>query len=86
LATAVHNESLEAGSGSPEPVPAAMIAAVRAAVSILLCVGGCIRYPEQAKVVAIAGADVIVAGTIVEGQGEIIRALIPLMSVVKTQP
>jgi len=76
---------LEAGSGAPEPVPAAMITAVRAAVSILLCVGGGIRYPEQAKAAAGAGADVVVTGTIVEGQGDIGAALAPLISAVKAQ-
>jgi len=77
---------LEAGSGAPEPVPAAMIAAVRAAVSIWLCVGGGIRYAEQAKAVAGAGADIVVTGTIVEGQGDIGATLAPLISAVKTQP
>jgi phosphoglycerol geranylgeranyltransferase len=77
---------LEAGSGAPEPVPAEMIVAVRAAISILLCVGGGIRYPEQAKMIAAAGADIIVTGTIVEGQGDVGAALAPLISAVKTQP
>jgi phosphoglycerol geranylgeranyltransferase len=77
---------LEAGSGAPEPVPAEMIAAVRAAISILLCVGGGIRYPEQAKIIAAAGADIIVTGTIVERQGDVGAVLAPLISAVKTQP
>jgi len=77
---------LEAGSGAPEPIPAEMIAAVRAAISILLCVGGGIRYPEQAKIIAAAGADIIVTGTIVEGQGDVGAALAPLISAVKARP
>jgi phosphoglycerol geranylgeranyltransferase len=77
---------LEAGSGAPEAVPTEMIAAVRAAISMLLCVGGGIRYPEQAAAAARAGADIIVTGTIVEESGDIASALTPLIAAVKSQP
>ncbi len=57
---------LEAGSGAPEPVPAAMVSAVKRAITVPLLVGGGIRSPEAAGGVARAGADIVVTGTIVE--------------------
>src|SRR3989475_9425217 len=57
---------LEAGSGSPEPVPAKVIRAVREAIDIPVVVGGGIRTAAAAKAVAAAGPDVDVTGTIVE--------------------
>ncbi len=69
---------LEAGSGAPEPVPPAMIRAVRAALDIPLIVGGGIRSEEAARRVARAGADIVVTGTIVERakDGEALRRII----------
>ena len=69
---------LEAGSGAPEPVPAAMIRAVRGAVDIPLVVGGGIRTAEAAGAVARAGADIVVTGTVVERakDGETLRRII----------
>ena len=69
---------LEAGSGSPEPVPAKVIRAVREAIDIPVVVGGGIRTPEAAKAVAAAGADVVVTGTIVEvaREGDALRRII----------
>ncbi|MFH0861879.1 MAG: geranylgeranylglyceryl/heptaprenylglyceryl phosphate synthase [Candidatus Altiarchaeota archaeon] len=57
---------LEAGSGADKPVPAEMVKAVKAALSIPLIVGGGIRDPLAAKAAIDAGADVIVTGTIAE--------------------
>lgn len=57
---------LEAGSGAPEPVPEAMIRAVKDAIEIPLLVGGGIRTAEAARRVSRAGADIVVTGTIVE--------------------
>ena len=57
---------LEAGSGAGEPVPPAMISAVKKAISIPLIVGGGIRTPEAAAAARLAGADAIVTGTFVE--------------------
>jgi len=73
---------LEAGSGAPEPVPSEMIKITKKVVSVPLIVGGGIRTPEQAKIVAESGADIVVTGTVVEESGasssllsEIIRAV-----------
>jgi len=57
---------LEAGSGAPEPVPAAMIRLVRRTISIPLIVGGGIRSAAAARAAARAGADVVVTGTVAE--------------------
>ncbi len=69
---------LEAGSGAPEPVPSAMIHAVREALDIPLIVGGGIRTPEAAAAVARAGADIVVTGTVVERSkdGDALRRII----------
>ncbi len=69
---------LEAGSGAPEPVPAALINGVSQAIDIPLIVGGGIRSPEQAAAAVKAGADIIVTGTIVEEEGisERFRAIV----------
>lgn len=57
---------LEAGSGAPAPVPSEMIAAVRDSIGIPLVVGGGITSPDKARDVALAGADIVVTGTLVE--------------------
>ena len=57
---------LEAGSGAALTVPAAMIAAVREAVSIPIIVGGGIRTPEVAMEKVRAGADFVVTGNALE--------------------
>ena len=57
---------LEAGSGAPEPVPPAMVKAVKAAITVPLLAGGGIRTPAAARSMARAGADILVTGTIVE--------------------
>jgi phosphoglycerol geranylgeranyltransferase len=57
---------LEAGSGADRTVPPEMIAAVKAAISIPLVVGGGVRRAEQASEIARAGADILVTGTLAE--------------------
>ena len=57
---------LEAGSGSLEPVPDAIISAVKSATEVILIVGGGIRTPQAASKAVAAGADIIVTGTLVE--------------------
>lgn len=58
---------LEAGSGAPEPIPTGMVEKVKETISLPLIVGGGIRTPESARNLAEAGADIIVTGTLVEG-------------------
>lgn len=65
---------LEAGSGAPDPVPSEMIQAVRKSVKMPIVVGGGINTPEKAAMVAKAGADIVVTGTIVEN-GDFIKKL-----------
>ena len=72
---------LEAGSGAPEAVPPEMIRAVKKEILIPLVVGGGLRTPEAARTAALAGADMVVTGTIVESSKdlsvlrEIVRAV-----------
>jgi phosphoglycerol geranylgeranyltransferase len=72
---------LEAGSGAPEPVPPAMVGAVRSQVSVPILVGGGIRSPEAALAAKKAGANAIITGTLVEGEdystclGEVIAVI-----------
>lgn len=57
---------MDAGSGAPQAIPAAMVAAVRAAVDLPIIVGGGIRSAEAAEAAWQAGADVIVIGNALE--------------------
>ncbi len=69
---------LEAGSGSAQPVPEAMVRAVRKTIDLPLVVGGGIRTPKAATSIASAGADVVVTGTIVERarDGDALRRIV----------
>ena len=53
---------LEAGSGAKTPVSTEIIAAVRAATTCTLIVGGGIRTPEAMNAAYTAGADIVVIG------------------------
>ena len=57
---------LEAGSGAPQPVPQALVRAVKRSVAIPVVVGGGITDPDTASGLCDAGADIIVTGTLVE--------------------
>jgi phosphoglycerol geranylgeranyltransferase len=57
---------LDGGSGAMYPVSAAMIQAVRQAVSLPLLVGGGVNTPEKAEAAWKAGADVLVVGNHIE--------------------
>ncbi len=69
---------LEAGSGAPEPVPAATVRAVREAIRVPLVVGGGIRTGPDARTLLGAGANVLVTGSVTEeeGLGEGFRAIV----------
>ena len=60
---------LEAGSGANHPVETSMVQKVSSALDIPIIVGGGIRTPEQARVLAKAGASAIVTGTLLEREG-----------------
>jgi phosphoglycerol geranylgeranyltransferase len=57
---------LEAGSGASHHVHPEMIAAVRKHFDGILIVGGGITDPEIASLIATAGADILVVGTLIE--------------------
>lgn len=58
---------LEAGSGSPHPIPVEAVRHARAATEdILLIAGGGIKSPEYARSLVDSGADAIVVGTLAE--------------------
>ena len=57
---------LEAGSGADGKVSEKMITTVRKVYEGTIIVGGGIRSPDDAKVAAKAGADIIVVGTMLE--------------------
>ena len=59
---------LEGGSGVSKPVPSAIVRMVKSTVNLPLLVGGGIRTKEQAKEIASAGADIIVASTVLENE------------------
>ena len=64
---------LEAGSGAAKTVGLDMIQAIRKKISLPLIVGGGITSAEKAKEVYRAGADMIVVGTALEKQPELVR-------------
>lgn len=61
---------LEAGSGAENPVPPAMIAAVKAYVQVPLWVGGGIRTVQQCAAAVQAGADFVVIGNVMEEEDD----------------
>ncbi len=62
---------LEAGSGAVNTVSPEMIKAVKSAVEIPVMVGGGIKTPEMAKILANAGADFIVTGNVLEKENSV---------------
>jgi phosphoglycerol geranylgeranyltransferase len=70
---------LDAGSGADRPVPPAVIAACRAAlgdVTVPVFVGGGIRTPDAAAAARSAGADFVVIGNALEGEGSATAGLL----------
>ena len=59
---------LDGGSGAQNPVSAAMIAAVREAVSTPIVVGGGLNTGEKIYTALAAGADVVVVGNHIEAE------------------
>lgn len=69
---------LEAGSGAEVPVPPEMIRRVAGMVNIPIIVGGGIRTPQDAGSAVMAGASIVVTGTIGEedSSGKTVRRII----------
>jgi phosphoglycerol geranylgeranyltransferase len=66
---------LEAGSGSPVPVPPEMVKGVSEAVSVPVIAGGGITKPEHSRAAVAAGADIVVTGTVVERSEDVKNVL-----------
>lgn len=77
---------LEAGSGAEQPVPPAMIRAVRSVLHIPLMAGGGIRTAEAAHAACRAGADVIVIGNAFEQSPEILPDIADAIHDYQTEP
>lgn len=80
----MHYTYLEAGSGADKPINPKMIGMVKHALGDnMLIVGGGIRDGATAKVSAMAGADMIVTGTIVEETKDVRSKIEELVSAIK---
>jgi phosphoglycerol geranylgeranyltransferase len=66
---------LEAGSGALHPIKPSLIRKVKQHAGIPVVVGGGIRTPAQVKAAYDAGADVVVVGTAVEEDPELLSRL-----------
>jgi phosphoglycerol geranylgeranyltransferase len=66
---------LEAGSGAKNHVPIEVIREVKKNISVPLFVGGGINSAEKARQIYQAGADVIVVGTAIENNLEMMQVL-----------
>jgi phosphoglycerol geranylgeranyltransferase len=74
---------LEGGSGVNEPVPIEMISTVKSQISLPVIVGGGIRKGSDAKNAVIAGADIIITGTIVEDSKDVKKKIEELVGAIK---
>jgi phosphoglycerol geranylgeranyltransferase len=72
----LQNIYLEAGSGAKTAVPLATIKAVCSAITIPLIVGGGITSAEQAHAACLAGADIIVVGSAIEKDIQLVQSLV----------
>lgn len=83
IATAIAGEMLglkyiylEAGSGATTSIHVNMIKGVKENISIPLIVGGGIKTPDEVKKMISAGADIIVVGTAIEQNSQILAELV----------
>jgi phosphoglycerol geranylgeranyltransferase len=65
---------LDGGSGAQNPVSASMIKKVKSQIDLPLIIGGGIRDVESARKAWEAGADIVVVGTAIEKDPNLIRA------------
>ncbi len=63
---------MDGGSGAEQPISRAMIKKVASAVELPIIVGGGIRTEEDAAAAYSAGADIVVVGTAVENEPELL--------------
>ncbi|MGC9107109.1 MAG: geranylgeranylglyceryl/heptaprenylglyceryl phosphate synthase [Infirmifilum sp.] len=73
---------LEGGSGA-DPIPPIVVRTVRKTVSLPIIVGGGIREPETARELVMAGADIIVTGTLVEEVDNVKKRLHPIITAIE---
>lgn len=66
---------MDTGSGAQRTVAPEMVARVRRTVAVPIIVGGGIRTTQQARSLCDAGADVLVVGTAIEQDPELVFAL-----------
>jgi phosphoglycerol geranylgeranyltransferase len=74
---------LEAGSGAPQPIRPEMISAVRRHCKSTLVVGGGIRDPKAAVTAKMAGAQIIVTGTLVEEESKVTERISEITNALK---
>ncbi|MFG1460940.1 MAG: geranylgeranylglyceryl/heptaprenylglyceryl phosphate synthase [Thermoplasmataceae archaeon] len=74
----------ESGSGSPTTIPAETIKFARKQINIPLIVGGGIRSEKSAREISIAGADIIVTGTVAEKASAVLEVLKPIINAVRS--
>jgi phosphoglycerol geranylgeranyltransferase len=74
---------LEAGSGAPNPVSNDMISAVKKSIDIPLIVGGGIKDADTAKQKVKAGADIVVTGTKLEQEKNLLKVLGKIINAIK---
>jgi putative glycerol-1-phosphate prenyltransferase len=67
---------LEAGSGAKTSLTTQMISQVKNNITIPLIVGGGIKSPGDIQRIVSAGADIIVSGTAMEQDPEILSSLV----------
>ena len=79
VATAIAGEMLgqqllylECGSGAEQPVPYEIVEQVKKNVSVPIIVGGGIKQPQEATKLKNAGADILVLGSIIEKEPQLI--------------
>ncbi|MDR1819294.1 MAG: geranylgeranylglyceryl/heptaprenylglyceryl phosphate synthase [Methanobrevibacter sp.] len=72
---------LEAGSGAKEHIPEEMVKYTKASVdNMIIIVGGGIRNKDSAYTLAMAGADIIVTGTVVEETDDVEAKIFEIVS------
>jgi phosphoglycerol geranylgeranyltransferase len=76
---------LEAGSGAPQPVYPQMIGAVRKHCKGTIIVGGGIRDARAAVAAKMAGAQIIVTGTLVEEEMKVTERIHEITSALRAQ-